>query len=163
MILDLACGPGIQASFLYRELPSIRYKGYDLAENMIKLARIRMPELDFGVADARKLNFSEMYDGILFSFLFPYLSRDETWALLSGCVPALHKKGVLYFSFISSGAYQIIDSSPSDDPDSHIKMYYYDPAEIQDKCESLGLEVIYREELQNPNGDKEAILVLRKE
>ena len=161
-LLDLACGPGIQAEFLLQHSAQLHYEGWDLAENMIRLARERLPDLSFLQADARTFKALKKYDGILLSFLLPYLEAEEAKDLITQCALSLQKDGSLYLSFITAAAYTKHESHPSDDPSMKIYMHHYPIAEIEAICLSQGLKIIYREELQNPNGDREGVLVFTK-
>lgn len=43
-VLDVACGTGLLAQMLRSEWPSIRFVGVDLSEQMLAVARLRLPE-----------------------------------------------------------------------------------------------------------------------
>ncbi len=83
-VLDLGCGAGEPiASWLIAE--GFRYTGVDYAEAMLAIARGRWPDGDWRLADMRKLDLGEQFDGIVAWDSFFHLTRDEQRA----CLPLL--------------------------------------------------------------------------
>ena len=100
-ILDLGCGPGNVAKFLYELNQDYTIVGIDLSEEMIKLARQNVPQnsVMFKVRDIRDLEIEEtMYDAVIASFCIVHLENDETKNLLKKINKMLRKNGMLYMS-----------------------------------------------------------------
>ncbi|HWI01436.1 MAG TPA: class I SAM-dependent methyltransferase [Propionibacteriaceae bacterium] len=75
-VLDLATGPGYAAGMAARRGASVI--GVDSAEAMVQLARRGHPDLDFRVADAEALPFSDgTFDVLVSNFVVPHLGRPE--------------------------------------------------------------------------------------
>jgi len=100
-ILDLGCGPANILANFYKINPSYKLTGYDIAPNMIRLAKANLPNSNFKVMDVRKLNtHSKKYDAIIAGFVIPYLSSKESRQLIEDCKGILTKNGKLYLSFV---------------------------------------------------------------
>ncbi|MBL0336671.1 MAG: class I SAM-dependent methyltransferase [Chitinophagaceae bacterium] len=100
-ILDLGCGPGNITRYLLTKNPGYKILGFDIAPNMIKLAKQNNPGASFQVMDIREIGKMEAeYDGIICGFSLPYLSPEESLQLISDTYDLLTEKGVLYLSFV---------------------------------------------------------------
>lgn len=98
-VLDLACGPGNVAAYLMTQNTDIVYHGLDLSVAMVDLASRYVPKATFTVADARSLaNFSEPYNGVVCSFLLPYLQDQEVEQLIEDVTTRLVVGGCIYIS-----------------------------------------------------------------
>lgn len=98
-VLDLACGPGNVAKYLLDKQPQLHILGTDLSPRMLELARINNPTAEFQLMDSRKLSeLNKNFDGILCSFLLPYLSKEEALQLIRDMSTILTANGVLYIS-----------------------------------------------------------------
>ncbi|SHK74186.1 class I SAM-dependent methyltransferase [Desulforamulus aeronauticus] len=100
-ILDLGCGPGNVAKYLFESNQGFTVVGIDLSEEMIKLARQNVPHdsVMFKVGDIRELEMEEnKYDAVVASFCIVHLDNDETINLLKKVVQMLKKNGMLYLS-----------------------------------------------------------------
>lgn len=88
-VLDLATGTADQLIALYKEGLSIqRAVGIDMAEEMLKIGREKLPEAQLLVADAQHLPFSkESFDATTFSFgirnvTYPLVALQEIHRVL---------------------------------------------------------------------------------
>lgn len=98
-ILELACGPGNITKYLLQKRPDFKILGTDLAPNMLSLATSNNPAASFQLLDCRNINsLSKKYDGIMCGFCLPYLSKEETIALIENAYSLLYDDGVLYIS-----------------------------------------------------------------
>lgn len=164
-ILDLACGPGNLSRYLLNKRPDLQLTGTDLAENMISIARKNNPEADFKVMDGRQLHqLNGSFDGIVCSFLLPYLSINETEALLSSIKEKLSPQGILYLSAIE-GDYASSRYKKGSTGDE-IFMHYYDEKTLLEKLKVSGFEILKTEHILYPMADgskeEDIILVARK-
>ncbi len=100
-ILELACGPGNITKYLLEKRPYFKILGTDLAPNMIELARINNPTAEFELMDCRAItSINKKFDGIMFGFGMPYLSKEEAIQFIKDASQKLNKNGILYISTI---------------------------------------------------------------
>lgn len=113
-ILDVGCGTGRHAI----ELASRGYsvKGVDLSEPMLEKAREKAAKsgvnVDFKVADARKLPFENQFDLVIMicEGAFPLMETDEmNFQILQSAADALKKDGKLIFTTLN-GLYPLYHS-----------------------------------------------------
>lgn len=98
-ILDLACGPGNVAAYLMTQNTNIVYHGLDLSVAMVDLASRYVAKATFEVADARSLaNISGPYNGVVCSFLLPYLQDQEVEQLIADVKSRIVSGGSIYIS-----------------------------------------------------------------
>lgn len=98
-VLDIACGPGNVAKYILNKRPGIHLHGTDLAPAMLELAAANNPSATFELSDGRDIKVSgKKYDGIISSFFFPYLSKEEVIAFISNAAQVLQPAGLLYIS-----------------------------------------------------------------
>ncbi len=141
MVLDIACGPGNVAKYLLNKRPDFQLLGTDLSENMVALAKKNNPEASFQVLDGKKIDSLEkQFEGIVCSFLLPYLSMPETEKLLRSIANKLSSNGILYLGTIE-GEYEksaIRKGSTGDE----IFMHYYSEKILTQKLEELQFEIL---------------------
>jgi SAM-dependent methyltransferase len=98
-VLELGCGPGNVSAWVLRQQPAIRLYGTDLSENMVALAQQNNPAARFAVMDCRNVHqLEQQYDGIIASFVLPYLNYDEARKVVADCAALLGEGGILYIS-----------------------------------------------------------------
>lgn len=140
-ILDAACGPGNIAKFLLNGFPDRKLHGIDLSANMVARARINNPAATFDVMDCRKIpSLTQMYDGIVAGFCFPYLSREEAGTFISDTRTMLNTRGILYISFME-GDYAASGLQTRNDVD-WVCTYYHDADLLVETLKAKGFEVI---------------------
>jgi SAM-dependent methyltransferase len=75
-VLDVACGPGHAAASAAERGASV--VGVDIAEGMVTLASRLHPQLDFRLANAEALPFSDAsFEAVVANFLLQHLARPE--------------------------------------------------------------------------------------
>ncbi len=113
-ILDVGCGTGRHAI----ELASRGYSvtGIDLSESMLKKAREKAVDsgvnVDFKVADARKLPFENQFDLVIMicEGAFPLMENDDmNFQILQSTAKTLKKEGKLIFTTLN-GLYPLYHS-----------------------------------------------------
>ncbi len=82
-VLDVGCGTGILAREAYKRVGSSGHvTGLDLSEDMLSVARVVGPEIDWHLGDAGDLPFNgESFDVVVSQFALMYFP-DQTAALL---------------------------------------------------------------------------------
>ena len=100
-VLEIGCGPGNITKYLLTKNPSLKIKGIDISENMIRLARKNNPNAEFEILDTRKIHcLNKTFDAIICGFCIPYLSKSDCSKLIADCKDLLNDSGILYLSFV---------------------------------------------------------------
>ena len=99
-VLDVGCGPGINARIMLSGNSRLAITGIDLSAEMIALARQKAPGAVFRVQDIRALEPDRKYDAVIAAFCIVHLSDDETAGLLRTISSCLESGGYLYLSFM---------------------------------------------------------------
>ena len=96
-ILDLGCGMGepITQYFIDRKYD---VTGIDGSTELIKLARSRFPNTNFGIADMRDISLNEKFDAIIAWNSFFHLSQDDQRKMFVTFESHLAPNGVLLFT-----------------------------------------------------------------
>jgi len=97
-IIDLGCGTGTIALKIKTAFPNSEISCLDIAENMIKMAQIKLGEnIDYYVNDFYKFNFDKKYDVIVSSLALHHLANDEDKKMFYEKIyNALTDNGVFY-------------------------------------------------------------------
>jgi SAM-dependent methyltransferase len=75
-LLELGCGSGHLAQLLVQK--GYKTTGVDLYEEMLQIARRRLPEMEFVQQDIRNLKFDKQFDGIIaMGRMFTYMTTNE--------------------------------------------------------------------------------------
>ena len=79
-VLDVGCGFGDLYGFLIKKGLNIKYTGYDINPNLIKVARKIYPNVHFEVKDIEEENPNEKFDWVFSSGIFNIrLSNSKSW------------------------------------------------------------------------------------
>jgi SAM-dependent methyltransferase len=93
-ILDFGCGTGIYAKIL--EKKGAKIKGFDISEEMLKIARKNNPRLDLRQGSGYKIPFNEKFDIVVAALVIDYFDNwDKVFQQVS---KVLKKGGVFVFS-----------------------------------------------------------------
>ena len=96
-ILELGCGPGNVTKLLKIRFPESQITAIDLAPNMIEIARMHLPDVDFRLMDVRDiLSLPEKFDAVMCSFCLPFLSTMDAQKLIADSAELLNREGVIY-------------------------------------------------------------------
>lgn len=142
-ILELACGPGNVARFIRSQLPEGKYLGIDLSPRMIELARQNLPEGEFKVMDVKNIRFlNQKFDAIVCSFCLPFLSDNDTKALIASCSACLNTNGVLYISTMEGDASRAGYESTSFSGDKKVFFNYHRREELEKYLIASGFQIV---------------------
>ena len=123
-ILEIGCGPGNITKYIVSSRPDFKIQAIDVAPNMIKLARINNPTVEYKVMDCRLIKMiSEKFDGIICGFCIPYLSAEDSSKLITDCYHLLNNNGLFYFSTIK-GDYKLSGFEKGSTGDEAYVYYY---------------------------------------
>lgn len=120
-IVEIGCGDGRDASDITTK--TTNYIGFDISPSFIDIAKAKVPEAHFEVADAVDFDYPENTD-IVFAFAsMLHLDRDEFGHVLSKVHTALNPDGIFYISTKYSLNYC---SGVKKDVYGERMFYYYD-------------------------------------
>lgn len=110
-ILDVGCGPGIDANYMVSK--GFKVTGIDLSEKMLKLAKQKFPNINFKLSDIRKLDFLEnSFDGIFASFSLIHIPKKDIPLTLKNLYKILKEGGVIYIAIQSGEPNEIYIREP---------------------------------------------------
>ena len=93
-VLDIGCGPGTFTQHLFRK--GFAAEGIDLSTAMIKIAREKLPQVEFKLMDMRKLDYPGNYfDGVLAAYSLIHIASEEIPETLKGFYRILKPNGLL--------------------------------------------------------------------
>lgn len=93
-ILDYGCGSGIYTALLTKK--GAKVKGFDISEEMLKIAKLNNPDVEFKQGSGYNIPFKEKFDIILASLVVHYMQDWNRMFKEMGRV--LNKGGIVIFS-----------------------------------------------------------------
>lgn len=152
-ILDLGCGPGNVTEHLLKRHSQYRVCGLDIAENMLALAQMRNSRASFALMNATDIaQLSQKFDGIVVSFLLPYLSKNKVEKLIADCSKLIMDNGMIYLCTME-GDYEQSGPVLSSSGKSSLVNYYYDQDYLEKTLASNGFALRHIKRVQAPNTD----------
>ena len=107
-VLDLGCGGGRHGAQTVAGVHC--YTGLDLSEAQLTLARTRIPNGHFILADATRVEFdAESFDAVMSLFMFGHVPRSEQVPLLGRIFGWLRPGGWLLSTFGTSNSDDIVE------------------------------------------------------
>lgn len=144
-VLELACGVGNITKYILDNYPNFDILGTDLSENMLKLAAKNNPKATFKNMDCRDIDFlyqeGKRYDGLLFGFGLPYISKEDAFKIIQDTSKILNKKGVFYLSTMED-EYSKSDFVTSSSGEFTLYMYYHEAAYLIEELEKNNFEIL---------------------
>lgn len=152
-ILDLGCGTG----HLTEKIASSKAEviGIDSAESMIEQARLNYPNLQFEVADAINLQFTEKFDAVFSNAVLHWIKEPEK--VVAGIERSLKPGGRFVAEFggkgnvkaIVSAIYNAMEAAGYAAVDSN-PWYFPSIGEYATLLENQGLKLIYATLFERP-------------
>lgn len=135
-VVEIGCGDGRDAKEIVKR--SKQYVGFDISEELVKLARATVPGARFEVADAVTYEFPEGLD-IVFAFAsLLHLDKDEVKDVLQRVAESLRPGGVFYISLKYKPEYT---QEIKEDQYGRRLFYFYNP-EIIAELAGRAFEVV---------------------
>lgn len=140
-VLDIACGPAHASKYLISEGFELEIFGFDLSENMLRVARKNVPNGKFEQFDCRNLDrLKSVYDIVICGFCVPYLEPYECSKLVEDIARSLNPGGIGYISAIEGDKYCIEENiSPSGDC---VRIHHHPSEVLLDEFSQFGLHVM---------------------
>lgn len=118
-VLDIGCGPGQFADCLLSEISSLKYTGIDFSKSAISLAQRLNLSAEFIVADAVKLDYSQLdYEVIITTEFLEHINEDlevlskiKSGSLIIATLPNMDSEGHVRFlsKDVEEAKTQVID------------------------------------------------------
>ena len=165
-VLDVACGPGNVSAYLAKVRPDLKLIGIDLAEGMVKQARLRVPSAEFLVKDCRHIgDLERVFDASAFAFGLSYLTDDDAIRFFSSLNAILADTAMLYLSTITGEpTWSGFETSSSGD---RVYIMYRSVGDVVSMVERAGYRVDFMEVIASPaNASKstqDLILIAQRE
>jgi cyclopropane fatty-acyl-phospholipid synthase-like methyltransferase len=151
-ILELACGPGNITQYLLKKRPDFKILATDLAENMLRLAEINNPEVEFKLMDCREIGkLNKKYDAIMAGFALPYLAKEEAETLIKDASKILNANGILFLSTMeddySRSGFQTSSSG------DRLFIHYHQADYLKQALQDNNLKIIELQRQEFPTGE----------
>jgi len=142
-ILEVACGPGNITRYLLSKRPDFNILASDLAENMVKLAKMNNPTAEYKVINCLDiLSLDEKFDAIVCGFCMPYLSNDDCAKLISDMAQLLKPGGTVYFSTMEGDDSRSGFETTSFSGNDQVYVYYHQSEFLQSQLGVCGFKNI---------------------
>ena len=155
-ILELACGPGNVTKYMKQRFKDSEIIAIDLAPRMIDIAKKTVSGVDFRVLDVREINtLNIQFDSIMCSFCLPFLSKEDTFQLLSNCSDSLKQNGLLYISTMEGDKSKAGFESTSFSGNSKVYFNYHKQEDLEKALTDNGFRIKYniRQDYIESNGN----------
>lgn len=148
-VLDVACGPGNVSAYLAKVRPDLKLVGIDLAEGMVKQARLRVPSAEFLVKDCRHIDeLEQVFDASAFAFGLSYLTDNDANRFFTSLNATLADSAMLYLSTITGEpSWSGFETSSSGD---RIYLEYRSVSDVVSMVERAGYRVDFMEVIASP-------------
>lgn len=91
-VLEIGCGPGMEAKFLADH--GMRVTATDVSKRMIEIARVKYPGIDFRVMDiTAPIAFAEPFDAIYAQAVLLHFPKEEAKSAIRNLMPHLKPGG----------------------------------------------------------------------
>ncbi|MFT6335509.1 MAG: cyclopropane fatty-acyl-phospholipid synthase-like methyltransferase [Saprospiraceae bacterium] len=140
-VLDVACGPGNVAKFIADKRPGTKIMATDLSRKMLDLTKINVPNACTSLMNAKDIKtVGQQFDGILASFIFPYLSKSEVIDFINDASVIMKKSGVLYISTMQGKN----SNSGYEGPSDGVQMYmnYHEVTYLEKALTDSGFAIV---------------------
>lgn len=151
-LLDLASGPGNVSAFITSLLPKLSVTCVDISEEMLSLAKTKMPQVKTVQSDILDLALTDQsFDMIVCAFGLPYIKHEDVGSLVAEISKYSAEKTTIYISCMQGDGYKV--ESVSFAGDEKVYMYYHAKSEIMDAFEKAGFSLLHYNEQKYPEQD----------
>jgi 2-polyprenyl-3-methyl-5-hydroxy-6-metoxy-1,4-benzoquinol methylase len=145
VILDLGCGVGQFSKYMMGR--GFTVVGIDASDQMLAVAKEKVPTGVFHKMDMRKLSFlPNSFDAILAAYSLIHIPESEIEGTLSACATVLKPEGSL-FAITQRGVHDRWIDEPFA-PGKKVFFNFFTPEAISEDLVKSGFSVVYQEEKQ---------------
>ena len=106
-VLEIGCGNGTDAQEIVKHTNN--YRGLDISEELIKLARIKVPQTRFEIADVEQYDFPKNLDVVIAFASLLHVDKENFRVILEKIFASLNSGGVVYLSLKYSDVYKEVE------------------------------------------------------
>ena len=126
-VVGIGCGGGRDAEYIVKHCGW--YQGFDPSKNLLKIARDRVPDGNFVVADALSYKYPADIN-VVFAFAsLLHVNKDELKIVLQKLSDSLQSGGIVFMLLKESDSY--LEKEKADEHGSRRMFYCYSPTVIQ--------------------------------
>ena len=153
-VLELGCGPGNITSYLASKRPDLKIVATDMAEDMLKIGKKKVPSASFEIFNFKDLrSYKGEIDSLMAGFCLPYSSYSETIELFKAASEKMAKKGLFYLSTME-GSHKISGIQKSSSGKNEMMLYFYEENWLLQQLENTGFRIKYSELIPQPENSK---------
>jgi len=145
IVLDVGCGAGEKSIYLAKN--GLKVIGMDFSEEMIKIAKERLPTCRFFEGDIRQtLKLDEYVEGVFAQAVLLHIPKKEIVSVLKNIIEPLKSGGYFYIAVKEQKEAQteeeiVVENDYGYEYERFFS--YYTKAEIQNYLVQLELEIVY--------------------
>jgi len=138
-ILDLGCGAGLHIEYFLKK--GFKCCGADISNEMLKIARRRLPMVKFSLIDIEKIKSSKKYDAITAFYSLTHIKKGKLVNVLR-MIRKMLKPGGAIFIEIGRGRFDAVANNflGTGNPVYGTAYYGY---ELKDKIRAAGFNISY--------------------
>lgn len=138
-VLDAGCGPGGISKHLIEK--GFEAVGIDLSENMLQIAKAKVPKGDFRNQEIRNLNFPpDHFDGVIASYSLVHVPKKDILSTLTGFNRVSKLDGVLFISVHEGNGEKLLDEPFK--PGEKIFVDYFSSEEMENYLSQTEFQVL---------------------
>ncbi len=153
-VLEIGCGNGRDAQEIVKHTNN--YRGLDISEELIKLARIKVPQTRFEIADVEQYDFPKNLDVVIAFASLLHVDKENFRVILEKIFASLNSGGVVYLSLKYSDVYKEVEQK---DEFGVRTFYLYSKQDIREAAKGFRF---LKEEVQELRGQKWLEVILQK-
>ena len=147
-ILDAGCGVGNLTKYILAK--GYECEGIDLSEEMIKIAKEKVPEGKFTLMDMQSLSYADaMFDGIISVFSLIHIPSTEVPDVLKEFNRVLKSNGFLLLIVQKGEADHIVEEPLN--KNEKIFINFFTQERLTTLLNAAGFKTIKQEEMRTPN------------
>lgn len=156
-ILDIGSGPGTFTKYLYEK--GFAIEGVDLSEEMIKIAKEKVPNAKFRLMDMRALNFPDTsFEGLLVAYSLIHIPTPDILNTLKGFMKILRPGGIVLFITQKGEPDQVVEEPFK--PGEKMFFNFFTKNRLSDLLHTAGFEIIYQEEQSTKDSDSMSDVII---
>lgn len=162
-ILDVGCGNGTDCKYIKGKGYDIN--GIDLSENMLEIAKDRVPNVKFEIMDMTKMNYSNnIYDGIISNCSLFHIPDEEVLLTLKEFNRVLKEDGKILIIVQEGKGEEMVDEPYR--PGTKVYMNFFSEKYIIDLLKESKFEIISIDKKnccsENELGTTELVIIASK-
>lgn len=141
-IMDVGCGNGRECKYMVEK--GFHVTGIDLSPEMLKIAKERVPHVEFKIMDISNITYPEnSFDGIIANSSLFHVPIEELPKVLNSFRKILKQNGKMLL-ILQEGDGEVLVEEPYK-PGVFVYMYYFSEGQILNMLRDYGFQISYLE------------------